>query len=398
MKIGFFVDTYYPQYNGVVVSVEQLVEQLRAHGHKVYIFAPLIKGYKDKDKYIYRIPSFKMLNGEPDIFMPKYLSAENLKTIKDLKFDIVHAHGNGAFSALGLATARLKRIPYVLTFHTMHKEYTHFIMDGKLIKPKMAEIFLKTFGNICDATTTPSEKMKKELLEYGVKRPIEVIPNFIDFSEFSVKNKAILRKKLNIQQSASIVLSVGRLDKAKNFEFLVRAFSKIKNKNAVLVIVGKGPRQNNLNSLAVKYKIEDKVYFAGAFSYEEMPYIYKDADIFVFSSRSETQGVVVLEAAASGLPLVVTDDPAYKGMAEDGVNSFVVPFKEDLFAQKLDLLLSDKKLRERYSNSSKKVARENFDPKTWTERLVNFYKETIENYNSRDSFFKRLYRSFSYKI
>lgn len=395
MKIGFFVDTYYPQYNGVVVSVEQLVNQLRRHGHQVYIFAPLIKGYKDKDKYIYRIPSFKALNGEPDIFMPKYLSGENLKTIKSLKFDIIHAHGNGAFSALGLATARLKRIPYVLTFHTMHKEYTHFIMNGKLIKPKMAELFLKTFGNICDATTTPSEKMKKELLEYGVKRPIKVIPNFIDFEKFNVKNEAILRKRLNLSKQVPIVLTVGRLDKAKNFEFLVNAFSKIKDKNALLIFAGKGPRQKILNTLAVKNKINDRVIFAGAFEYEEMPYVYKDADIFVFASKTETQGVVVLEAAASGLPLVVTNDAAYKGMAQHEVNAFVVPFEIEKFSEKLDQLLSDKNLRNKFSKESEIVAKTNFDPKSWTEELVKFYTETIENYRKRDSFFKKLSRTLS---
>ncbi|OGH02673.1 MAG: hypothetical protein A2798_03490 [Candidatus Levybacteria bacterium RIFCSPHIGHO2_01_FULL_37_17] len=395
MKIGFFVDTYYPQYNGVVVSVEQLVEQLRKKGHQVYIFAPLIKGYKDIDKFIYRIPSFKALNGEPDIFMPKYLSAENLNTIKDLKFDIIHAHGNGAFSGLGLATARLKRIPYILTFHTMHKEYTHFIMNGKLIKPKMAELFLKTFGNICDATTTPSEKMKKELLDYGVKRPIKVIPNFIDFSEFNVKNEAILRKRFKIDKNRPIVLSVGRLDKAKNFEFIVEAFSKLKDKKAVLVFAGRGPRQKELNALAVKYHIINRVYFAGAFTYEEMPYVYKDANIFVFASKTETQGVVVLEAAASGLPLVVTNDAAYKGMAENGVNAFVVPFDTGIFAQKLDELLTNKDLRASFAKKSIEVAKINFDPKKWTEELITFYKETIENYKKRDTFFKRLSRTLS---
>lgn len=395
MKIGFFVDTYYPQYNGVVVSVEQIVNQLRKHGHQVYIFAPLIKGYKDKDKYIYRIPSFKALNAEPNIMMPKYLSADNLKTIKDLKFDIVHAHGNGAFSALGLAVARLKRIPYVLTFHTMHKEYTHYIMDGKIIKPKMAELFLKTFGNICDATTTPSEKMRKELLDYGVKKPIKVIPNFINFNDFEVKNEAILRKRLKIVNQTPLVLTVGRLDKAKNFEFLINAFALLKDKKAVLVFAGKGPQQKVLNSLAVIHKIQHRVFFAGAFEYEEMPYVYKDADIFAFASKTETQGVVVLEAAASGLPLVVTNDAAYKGMAEDGVNAFVVPFDIEKFSEKLDVLLSDEKLRGKFSKESEIVAKANFDPKTWTEELVSFYKETIVNYKKRDGIIKRITKSLS---
>ena len=389
------MDTYYPQYNGVVVSVDQTVRQLRRYGHEVYIFAPLIKGYKDKDKFIYRIPSFKALNAEPDIMMPKYLSADNLKTIKNLKFDIVHAHGNGAFSALGLATARLKRIPYILTFHTMHKEYTHYIMDGKLIKPKMAELFLKTFGNICDATTTPSEKMKKELLDYGVKRPIKVIPNFIDFDEFSVKDENILRKRLSIKKETPIVLTVGRLDKAKNFDFLVASFSKLKNKTALLVFAGKGPMHKHLSALAKKLNIEKRVLFPGAFEYTEIPYVYKDADVFAFSSKTETQGVVVLEAAASGLPLVVTNDAAYKGMAQDGVNAFVVPFDINSFAEKLDIILSDKSLRERYSKASVDVAKKNFDPKTWTEELINFYQETINNYKKRGGIIKRITKSFS---
>src|SRR6185437_950330 len=193
MKIAFFTDTYYPQLNGVTISVDNFAKELRKRGHTVYIFAPRIKKRRSHiDEDLTNLNTIKLLSIESPIYIPMPTTYTEYKKLFRLDFDIVHAHGNGAFSLLGYQVARMKRVPYILTFHTLLTKYTHYILKGKVIKPKMVETGLRVFANLCDNIITPSEKMKKELLRYGVKKPIEVIPNFIEKDDFRKVEKNYL--------------------------------------------------------------------------------------------------------------------------------------------------------------------------------------------------------------
>jgi len=188
MKIGIITDSYYPQLNGVVVSVDNFTRELRKLGHEVYIFAPLLKNYKDKDRNVFRISNFKVISSEPEVLVPLPMPRLSYQQIFNINLDVIHAHGNGAFSFLGCQIAKLKGIPFILTFHTVHTKYTHYFLNGKVIRPKMVALGMRMFADICDGIITPSEKMKNELIAYGVKKEIKIIPSFIDFSRFQ-KNK-----------------------------------------------------------------------------------------------------------------------------------------------------------------------------------------------------------------
>jgi len=386
MKIAFFTDSYYPQLNGVTISVANFAEELRKNGHTVYICAPEMKHRpKEKDENIINLPSVKILSSYPPILMPLPTSYKGYRQIVGLDFDIVHAHGNGPFSLLGYQVAKMKQVPFTLTFHSMFSKYTHYFFNGKVVKPKMVETYLRIFANICDAIITPSEKMKKELQAYGVKKPIDVIPNFVYQKQFNKKNTNYLHKKFNIPIKDPIILTVGRVGKEKNFEFLISMFNELVkiNQSCHLVIAGEGPEKKHLQTLAEKLKINKRVHFPGKISVNKIPEIYADAHLFAFSSYTEVHPMVTLEAIAAGLPVVVGEDGAFDGAAVDGYNGFRSPLDEKIFAEKINLILTDQKLRDKFSENSKKLIEKNFSPENIIDDLVLLYKKTIADQKAK---------------
>lgn len=385
MNIAFFVDTYFPQLNGVTISVKNFTDQLRKDGHSVTIFAPKIPGAVDSEKYVFRLSAFKAISAEPDIWFPLPIPNKNFREMFRQPFDVIHAHGNGVVSLFGLGVAKARKIPFILTFHTIHTLYTHYVLGGKLITPRMASFALKTFGNQCDGVITPSEKMRQELIAYGLKKHVSVVPNFIDLSIYKKNIKiGYLHKLLNLSEELPIIFTAGRLGIEKNFSFLLKVMQRVirVHKNVHFVIAGKGPEQKNLESIAKQLGIGEKVHFAGAIDALLMPSAYKDSVLFVFSSVTETQGICVLEAAAAGLPVVVVDDSAFLNIIIDGINGYSVKLDEEKFSEKVDALLSNKNLREAFGRESEKIARENFSPEKITNQLITFYNEIISSYKN----------------
>lgn len=378
MKIGFFTDTFYPDLNGVSISVNNFANTLRKKGHIVYIFAPKIKGYKDQDENVIRLPSIKILsNTEPNIYFPLLFPNKAFRKMFTRDFDIIHAHGNGFYSLLGYFISKIKKTPFAMTFHTIHTNYVHYIFNGKLITPKMVSKIFKIFAERCQAVIVPSLKMKKELVSYGLKRNIPyIIPNFLDEGKFKSRRKGFLHDLLNLDKDISIILTVSRIGLEKNIDFILRVFKEVAkmDKKAHLVIVGKGPEKENLENLADELGIQERVHFTGLIDYDDMPDVYADADIFVFVSRTETQGVCVLEAAASGVPCVVSTDLAFKDIVEDRENGFLLPLDEKKFKDKIVLLLGNDKLRREMSKKSIEISSNNFSADKITNDLIGVYE------------------------
>lgn len=392
MKIAFFTDTYFPQLNGVTVSVDNFSKELQKKGHTVYIFAPKIRGYTDQSSNVYRVNSFKIVDSQPEIRVPILIPNKNLRQIFKLGFDIVHAHGNGPFSLLGYQTARVKRIPFVLTFHTIQTKYAHYFLNGKIIRPRTIAAGLRIFASVCDGVVVPSNKMRRELVNYGTKKDIKVLPSFIETSKFQRNAKGYLHKKLNIPETHKILLSVGRLGKEKSFDFLIEMFKYVvKNEPQThLVIVGTGQEELNLRKLVKKLALEKAVHFTGKLASEVVPNSYSDADIFVFASTSETQGLTVLEAAASGLPLVVVDDPAFSDIALENKNALKSPLNQRIFAQSVLRLLSQPEIRRKFGENSAKIVAENFQSGRLTEELLGYYEKIIQSRKNRKRIFRKI--------
>lgn len=399
MKIGFFTDSYYPQINGVTISVDNFAQQLRKKGHRVYIFAPKIKNFTDKDKDVLRLASYRVLASEPEVRFPLLIPNKKLREMLSTELDLVHAHGNGAFSFLGYEVAQAKGIPFIMTFHSLHTKYTHYIFNGRLVKPGMVSAGLRVFGNLCQGVLTPSEKMKKELVSYGVKKKIEVLPNFIDLDKFKVaQENYFLHDYLKVEQSHPLILSVGRLGIEKNFEFVIKVFAKlIKKKYPVanlnqpyLVFVGQGPQKDNLIKLATDLGVGEQVFFTGSIDNNLMPQVYQSARVFVFASTTETQGLCVLEAIAAHLPVVVVNDSAFTDMVVGGKNGYLLPLKQNEFLAKIDLLLKNPQLSKSFAQFSSQIIETNFSPSSLTEKLIAFYESVLTSYDKDQRILSRL--------
>lgn len=380
MKIGLFFDTYYPQKNGVATSAVYLTKALRKMGNRVFVVVPKIKGHIDQDKDVLRIPSIRAWPTIPDsVRIPTPIPDKIWWKIFNLDYDIIHADGNGFFSLIGLFVARRKKIPYIFTFHTLFSQYTHYVFNGKLISPKLINFGLKKFGNLCDGIIVPSDKMQDELIAIGIKKPIEVIPSFIDLDKFNISKKGFLHQKYKIPKQHKILLSVGRLEKEKNFEFVINCFQQITKhySDVHLVIAGEGSSRKKLERMARELMLDKQIHLIGDIDMDIMPLVYNDADIFVFSSTTETQGLCVLEAAASGLPLVLVNDSAYKGMVADKKNGFSLPLDAKQFVDKIILLLKDSKTRKMFGEKSKQLVRSNFEQEHLVNELIELYKSYI---------------------
>lgn len=385
MKIGFFTDGYLPQVNGVAVSVAACARALEKRGHEVYIIAPSYPRYKDKKRVI-RINSITYPEN-PEIRLATFLPGKSLLSASRVDFDIVHGHSGGPVTLLGWEVAKLKRVPFVVTYHTLWNQYTHYILKGRVIKPKMAEVASKIFGNLCDTLIVPTKKVRSELVSYGIDKPIEVIPNGIQLDAFLTAKQGWLRKKYHIPENKHILLYVGRMAKEKSIDYLIRSFSEVhkKDKDSILVLVGDGPETSHLKELATRSGVEDSVIFTGYVDQKKIPLVYADADIFVFASQSETQGMVILEAFASGTPVVAVQDDAFTDVITNGKDGLLVKGSPRVFANAVLDLLNDTKKMEQIKDEMKKEMGIYSADKV-AERLENLYKDLVTKNSKKIDF------------
>lgn len=378
MKIGFFTDSYLPMLDGVSTSVESCARALEEKGHEVYIIAPRYPRYKDKKRNVYRLISIKVVR-TPEIRFALQLPEKSLLQILQIDFDIIHGHSGGGVTFLGLQIARAKNIPYIATYHTLWNRYAHYMFRGVVIRPRMLEMTSRFFGNLCDALIAPTKRVKKELVSYNITKPIFVLPNGIRTQDYKNIKPGFLRKKARISKNTKILLYVGRLGEEKSVDFLIRSFQLIhaKDKNTALVLLGSGPDKDKLKDIAKRLDISQAVYFIGTVRHTSMPKVYADADLFVFASQTETQGMVILESFASGVPVVAVKDDAFVGVIEDDINGYLVEKDRKVFAKKALAVLTNNELHDKLSEGAK-ISVERFSIEKTVSYLEEQYKKLIK--------------------
>jgi glycosyltransferase involved in cell wall biosynthesis len=376
MKIGFFTDSYPPSLDGVATSVESSARQLQKMGHTVYVVAPDQPHGKDR-KNVYRLVSIRLMK-TPDIRVGLQIPQPNLFKIAGLEVDIIHGHSGGPVSLLGWQVARLHNIPFIETYHTLFRYYRHYLPYQSLLKIWMIKRITAFIGNDCDAIIAPTLKAKKDLLTDGVKKPIYIVPSGVYTEKFDHVKKGWLLRKYNIPQAQKILLTVGRLEKEKSIDFLVRVYSQLfkAHRDTALIIVGVGRDKEKLQKLAVSLGVNENIHFIGHVTYSNMPKVYADADIFIFASRTETQGMVITEAIASGIPVVAVADDAFTAVITNNANGFLVPKEANTFALKLSNILKDKELKKRLSRNAKQSARQ-FSIESTAKNLEHVYSEVV---------------------
>lgn len=361
MKIGIFTDTFTPQINGVTSILEELHRVLTRQGHEVFIFAPAYsRAQRNENGHIFRFPALTAyFHKDSRVVIPYDRRAFAVFP----KLDVVYSHTPVSMGVLALRVAKRFGLPHVHTYHTLFTEYLHYL--PRWIRPtrRMAERISAAFCNRCDAITTPSHAMRQELLRYGVQKPIYVLPFGVDLEPFERPMRTDVRAALGLAPDEFFLLYAGRLGTEKNLHFLLRAFrvlleSWTSPQPLRLVLAGGGPHLPIFQEYAHELGLTKHVIFTGFIPREELVDYYRAADLFVFASKTETQGLVLMEAMAAGLPAVVVRAMGVTDIVFHGETGMLVPEDEAIFAQTVSELLQNPQRREHLRAGAKRKAYE----------------------------------------
>ncbi|MFW5884843.1 MAG: glycosyltransferase family 4 protein [Patescibacteria group bacterium] len=379
MKIGFFTNTYLPINYGSTVSVETFRKGLKKLGEEVFVFAPRHKGYEDNNDFVFRYPSF-MYNYKEEypVAIPFYPPIS--KKIKELNLDIIHSHQPFSLGKEGLKYAKKQNIPIVFTHHTRYEDYVHYVpilpedLLTNLVKKEATD-----FANQCDLVIAPSESIKKMIQSRGVKTKVEVLPTGIDWNKFQRGKRDKIRKKYKIKENELLLLNVGRMEEEKNLEFLFDCLKNIikKQPHIKLMFVGEGSLKEKLKRKAEEEEIETNILFPGIAKREEIQDFYAAGDVYLQTSTSETQGLSLYEAMASGLPCLAVKSTGAIDAINHNQNGLLIPASKKAFQSEVEKIIINKKLRNSLGQEAVKKAKKN-DISKQAEKLKKLYKEVIQ--------------------
>ncbi len=376
MKIGIFTDSYLPYTSGVVRSIQTFTAELTTLGHEVYIFAPSYKNC-DNESRVFRFASIPSPTN-PDFSLAVPFSLKLKPVIKKLELDLIHVHSPFLLGRVGARYARKLGVPLVFTYHTLYDQYVHYLPFAKTFSRELAQRISRDFCNQCDLVIVPTDIVGDYLHDIGVLTSVNSVPTGIKISDYQKGDRSWLRRQYMVKPDDKVLLFVGRLGKEKNIFFLMESFKILNNSmgNTVLVLVGGGPEEEELRDKAVELGIEKRVIFTGTLSPEDVINCYASASLFVFPSVTETQGIVIAEAKAAGLPVVAIKAYGVSEMVEDGVDGFLTELDQEQFASKIYMLLKDDKLKEKMSRKARQNA-EKLSSTNCTARLIDSYQSLL---------------------
>lgn len=385
MRIGLFTDTYPPYINGVSTSVLMLKQGLEKLGHEVYVVTVNSENfhYKKEDNVL-MIPGIPI--GIYDFRMTSLYPLRALKIIKSWNLDVIHTHTEFAVGTFARLIAKQYNIPLVHTYHTMYEEYIYYITKGYFdgASKKLVE-YLTLF--LCDKTVeeliVPTKKTYDLFKEkYKVKRDVHIIPSGIDVTRFYKENVDLLsikslKKELNIKKDDFVILFVGRIAKEKSIDFLIKNLKAILKKvpKARMIIVGDGPDMNELALLVRENKLDKHVTFTGKVSWSEIPKYYQLANVFVTASKTETQGLTVIEAMAAEKPVVAIKDESFELVMKDKQDGLFFETKEEY--QRLIIDLYNNPSYAKMIAKQARITANAYNPEVYAKRVLEVYESVI---------------------
>jgi 1,2-diacylglycerol 3-alpha-glucosyltransferase len=381
LNIAFFSNAYLPVVSGVVRSIESFREALTKQGHNVFIFAQSHNGYEDTTPFIFRYPSFQLpIQADISAAIPFSPIVEQL--LQFLKPEVIHTHHPILVGQAAARRAEELSIPLVFTFHTQYTEYTHYVpLPQEVVQEFLKgaiKNWLKEYMQRCQHIIIPSESMKEILVEkYGLRGQYTVIPTGINLEPYRHIDRDEVRSRMGWQEK-TVLISTGRLAEEKNWPVLLESHRPVfhEHPDALLVIIGDGPEKESLEEYVRELNIADRVTFTGKLPFTDIPAYLTAADIFVFASVTETQGLVTMEAMAAGLPVVAVDASGTRDIVEDGKQGLLVPNDPDAMANAINDLLDAPEKRKKFKRNALKKAK-TFDMENLAKQLVDVYKQAI---------------------
>ena len=393
MRVGIFTESYPPLVNGVSTSILMLEHALTKLGHEVFIIT-VSDNKKDyvleNNGHILRLPSVNLANCY-DYKMTSVYPIKAVNMIKKMNLDVIHSNVEFTVGIFARVVSEQLSIPLVHTYHTNWEDYTHYITKNKKILDDICKKLLKYLVVFFeDKTVTelivPSNKIYNLFKDkYKFTKNVHIIQTGIETSKFYKENfnqKDInsLKKKLGIKKKDFVVMTVSRLAKEKSVDRIINNHKELVKKysNMKLLIVGDGPDIDKLKDEAKSLGVSDSVIFTGKVPLSDIPIYYQLGNVFVTASKSETQGLTVVEAISSSLPVVAVKDDSFVNSVIEDFNGFVFT-DDEKYINSISKLYEDKDLYNRLSNQSRLLSAD-FSSEYFALKVLKVYETAIENY------------------
>jgi glycosyltransferase involved in cell wall biosynthesis len=325
MNIVLLTNTFTPHVGGVARSVEAFAQAYRERGHRVVVVAPEFENAPEHELDVIRVPAIQHFNGS-DFSVVLPVPTDLHEQLLEFRPDIIHAQHPFLLGNTALRVARTMDLPLVFTHHTLYEEYTHYVPGDS---PAMRRFIIELathYANLADQVFAPSESIRDLLVERGVTSPIAVVPTGVRVERFAQGDGHKFRTQLNIAEDAFVVGHMGRLAPEKNLAFLAAAVLAFLQTapNAVFLLVGSGPSLAGIDNLFADAGMAHRLFHAGVLQKDELADALNAMNLFAFASKSETQGMVLTEAMAAGLPVVALDAPGAREVVKDRSNGRLV--------------------------------------------------------------------------
>jgi 1,2-diacylglycerol 3-alpha-glucosyltransferase len=382
MRVLFISDVYFPRVNGVSTSIRTFRGDLAALGVESTLLVPAYEQAAElSDQNIVRVASARVPGDPEDRRMKSGAVGHALEQLSRQPFDLVHIHTPFVAHYAGVRFARRRAIPVIATYHTFFEEYLHHYVPlmPRPIGRVLARSFTRSQCAQVAAIVAPSEPMRALLLDYGVKTRIEVIPTGLPADRYVQGDGYSFREAYRIPHDRPLLLYVGRVAHEKNIDFLLLAVAQLcrTRPEVMFAIAGEGPALQHLHSQVARLGLSAHVFFIGYLERErELANCYAAADVFVFASRTETQGLVLLEALAQGRPVVSTAHLGTTSILEAGCGARVAPERPEAFAQAIADVLEDPVRAARLSEQAHSYA-QSWASSRMASRLIGLYQDLV---------------------
>ncbi len=330
MRIAMMTDSWYPTRDGVVTSITIIKESLEALGHEVFIIAPEPEK-EARQEGVYYFPAVRFRSYE-GYYVP-ILPSNKMEILRKINPDVIHIHGVATMAVRALICSHELRIPTVMTFHTMVDDAAKYYSPIKLPPETMEKLiwmYLRQILKRVDVVVTPTACIGRELESHGARcRNLVTIPTGTDVAKFHPGIPCDEIRRRHGLEGKKVAIHVGRISYEKELDMVVRAMRHI---DGVLLVAGKGPAKKDIEDLVDELGLRDKVIFAGFVPDDELPAYYCAADVAVSASKFETQGLSILEAMASGIPVACRNGRAFAEIVHDGINGYLFDDEEGCVA------------------------------------------------------------------
>lgn len=393
MKILMISDVYFPRVNGVSTSIQTFTQALKDLNHEVHLIAPQygdVSESKENEHWVTRVSARKIVFDPEDYLMRWSALMALIPSLQTQGYDVVHVHTPFMAHYAGLKIAKALNVPVVETYHTFFEDYLHHYLPWipRWMAVKLARQISKRQCQQVDQIISPSQPMQDVLRTYGIAKPIQVIPTGLEASRFVLGDGAAFRAQHDIPAERPMLLYVGRVAYEKNIHFLLEVVRLVKDEypEVLLLITGEGPAEQSLKAKVKDYGLQHYVRFLGYLDRKVgLNACYQAADIFVFASKSETQGLVLLEAMAQATPVVAIAELGTASVLVNEQGALIAQDNEIDFAERVQSLLLNRKRRVALGQSGRLYAQQQWSAQAQAEKLVQCYQAMLLAHEKREA-------------